>query len=961
MNSARQNQHALERAVTWKIFEVQAALYSENATDTDLSDCVIWLQPRHYCEIIEERVTANMCGYPLCRNNIHYSSSTSNSPTYRISYKEKKIFEVGDSKCYCSEHCQEVSHVFSASLSNTAPIARKCAESLSVTYDLDSSADKVLKALNLAAFKDNVVSTAQKKESGSSHTIPLSKDNSQSNSNDGTPNSGDKTNDKPKRPRRQFQHRDKALADASASKNKGSSSLEVKNSNQEVFKEVFKEDYGKESQNDSKEQEEPRQDEDEEDEDEAATKSDHNTQNNSNSTSNSPSTKSDNGSEDKGAPPAAGDAIAVTYDMLKQLNTARSSAGAAAAAVSSAREPPPWSSMTASGGSFATARPSAKSEPDESSMRGLTRVTQPIPSPENIGKPGLGVIGGAPPTTARIAAAINSSRTAEEKQNEQDLAKLMKESKKYADSKMQAKKIPDDRSAKLNEAVYIDSKNDSRENLPPPPKEATEMGVNIVAPKKSVYGKGNIRMVPGRNKQVQWTDNALNDNNSPDNEKGSSTSKKNAVDNNSSKEVYRSLENKEVDMTANEISIPDFEAQADTTPIIRGIGGAIITAEERAEAQKAAAAKARALATKPPRVIRREIYTKQDVQDPLKARLSGSDKHDSITSSPSSIKSSKSKSSSTSSRVLGSGIVERLDATVSPRPGSHARVNGSINNHNNDIKNSKTDNIINGSTTSIEGFEPMMENVDVRVSADTYMKGLSNTDPFSNKKEKNLSESDRKLLRELREDDDDEDVNDNNSIDSDTGIDYTPNLSTDTNSDPQTFLKLWALFDDVFERDIFDIGLDVAAKDKQEDEDNEEDLIDGTVGRAKTDHELVCIQRLRSGFEQAEKQCLLNSVLISASDSDEYKGSKEQLIYLADFRYVVMELDDQEWLVLALFLIDILLNHSSQSLLPDAKARKRWDSSFNMVMAGYLGGGNAARSRLTERQISLLRGYFIEG
>jgi Rtr1/RPAP2 family len=111
-----------------KLFYIQSKLLDTNDTtpvEDVLSEAKLWFQPRHYTEIIEERSNDSRCGYPSCRNPIIRPSDVSS--ILKISYKEKRIYEIGRSKLFCCWDCLQKSAIFEAGLCDTHPASRQVA------------------------------------------------------------------------------------------------------------------------------------------------------------------------------------------------------------------------------------------------------------------------------------------------------------------------------------------------------------------------------------------------------------------------------------------------------------------------------------------------------------------------------------------------------------------------------------------------------------------------------------------------------------------------------------------------------------------------------------------------------------------------------------------------------------------------------------------------------------------
>ena len=111
-----------------KLFFIQSKLLADDnnqSSKTFLVEAQQWFQPRHYIEIIEERSNEGRCGYPLCCNAIRRPSDI--SAILKISYKEKRLYELGRSKLFCCGNCLQLSAVYQASLLESHPASRKVA------------------------------------------------------------------------------------------------------------------------------------------------------------------------------------------------------------------------------------------------------------------------------------------------------------------------------------------------------------------------------------------------------------------------------------------------------------------------------------------------------------------------------------------------------------------------------------------------------------------------------------------------------------------------------------------------------------------------------------------------------------------------------------------------------------------------------------------------------------------
>lgn len=149
MKKGHQKDNLLYRKAERKLFQLQAALVSpEAAPEETLRSAQLWFQPRHFEEVVEERAVEGICGYPICGNEVNPCNN--DEPKFRINYNEKKVFEVTESRKYCSISCLELSSKFLMSLDGSVPASRPIAQSLlSSAEDMDvQGIDTILEILS---------------------------------------------------------------------------------------------------------------------------------------------------------------------------------------------------------------------------------------------------------------------------------------------------------------------------------------------------------------------------------------------------------------------------------------------------------------------------------------------------------------------------------------------------------------------------------------------------------------------------------------------------------------------------------------------------------------------------------------------------------------------------------------------------------------------------------------------
>ncbi|KAL6139119.1 hypothetical protein ACLB2K_064396 [Fragaria x ananassa] len=70
-----------------------------------------------YTDVVTERSIADLCGYPLCSNPLPPEASRTRKGHYRISLKEHKVYDLRETKLYCSSKCVIDSKAFAQGLS----------------------------------------------------------------------------------------------------------------------------------------------------------------------------------------------------------------------------------------------------------------------------------------------------------------------------------------------------------------------------------------------------------------------------------------------------------------------------------------------------------------------------------------------------------------------------------------------------------------------------------------------------------------------------------------------------------------------------------------------------------------------------------------------------------------------------------------------------------------------------
>jgi hypothetical protein len=95
------------------VFVWQEKLFSqETVPSATLNAASPYLQPKTYNEVLEERNVQEWCGYPLCSETPRRSLQR-----FKISLKERKVFDQSENAQFCSDACHYKSKYYSMQLS----------------------------------------------------------------------------------------------------------------------------------------------------------------------------------------------------------------------------------------------------------------------------------------------------------------------------------------------------------------------------------------------------------------------------------------------------------------------------------------------------------------------------------------------------------------------------------------------------------------------------------------------------------------------------------------------------------------------------------------------------------------------------------------------------------------------------------------------------------------------------
>ncbi|KAJ3295046.1 RNA polymerase II associated protein 2 [Borealophlyctis nickersoniae] len=87
-----------------RVFEWQQRLFDGAVDPGLLKEAVRYFTPQDYDDVIIERAADKQCGYPLCGKPV-----TDAKGRYKISLSERKIYDMTESKSYCSSQCMAAS------------------------------------------------------------------------------------------------------------------------------------------------------------------------------------------------------------------------------------------------------------------------------------------------------------------------------------------------------------------------------------------------------------------------------------------------------------------------------------------------------------------------------------------------------------------------------------------------------------------------------------------------------------------------------------------------------------------------------------------------------------------------------------------------------------------------------------------------------------------------------------
>lgn len=98
------------------IHKIQVRLLEGIKSETQLLIAASLLSKPDYNDVVTERSIAQICGYPLCTNSLLSSEPSNKGGKYRISLKEHKVYDLSETRMYCSTKCVVNSRAYTESL-----------------------------------------------------------------------------------------------------------------------------------------------------------------------------------------------------------------------------------------------------------------------------------------------------------------------------------------------------------------------------------------------------------------------------------------------------------------------------------------------------------------------------------------------------------------------------------------------------------------------------------------------------------------------------------------------------------------------------------------------------------------------------------------------------------------------------------------------------------------------------
>ena len=995
------NKHQLSRAVDWRVFEVQSSLVSTQARQEDMEDGQMWLLPQHYEDVVEERVAMGNCGYPLCRKVLPDRKTTrspgspsSPDPKYRISYQEKRVYEIGESEWFCCVLCQKSSRTFGAGLSNVNPFLRNCAKKIDTRAPrANERVDKVLEALNVASARARGMNTdgSPIKEAGGetarnlvSHSDPQDRgagvgsdgdsnlsgeeEDDEEDDDDGGTGEGERMNDKVGGMGVQHGGETKAESSTTLSASPGSSSPPVQP------KRIV--------QRANRRLNSPNQ--------ESTLSSTPTARRGPSAPAPPPRTPVDGENKDDanlddgrptGPPPNSAPPITVSFEQFKQRmrdnyknDMVMASGGSTVtemgenAAIGTVRRTPVKIDYTKQSGGGENSASSASSKVVDGDVEGTSRRSpaknKGLLGPEDLKSPPSASIS---PPGSKQQEERSAQAAAEDKEvfhtSRRAARDSRNESKQLSSRAVDSKSSPMPANVPMSEYAdfnsdYVDPHPfDARAALSGRMRNAPRALTEEVFVPPPTTRSARVEGHSGRHSQVS----------SP----GTSATKESvasptssSISSSSATTATTATATATADLSSDTKTSLDVDSESQEQGDIGTVSESIHTGRSTEEASvKFKPGRAQVLAwgekptnaTETPRTTRSP--EKERTYIPLESWSPSRESGSTTSASTSPSASASSTASNVAPKAALSGqrlfqpkgpksstqmvqqVVQEKPASAVKEPGPMRVLDGvgTIEGHSpRDLNKLGIPMGIPspfaqpGGISAKKEKEEGQEGNNPEVSSDSES---SSSDEASRRENQRKQDRRRGSAYDDSEDDEDEEI-----------------------ERPATFLLLWAFLDDAFEKDIFRTGLAQSVKDLDEDLDVLGDGVTSLRSRPRSNAEKVHLQLFRDGWAEAERVCGgAGSYLKHDADLKAYAGHKQDCMELADFRYASMMLNASEWALIAIICMDtVILRHG---LIAEVKTRNAWNKKVVHAMTS-LSASASSNIGLTTRQLQLLREYF---
>merc|ERR1712166_111757 len=110
------------------VVRLQKTLLEASVTPKELNRAMQYFVPHNLTDVVEERASSGLCGWPLCSAAI--STKTKRTGRYRISLADKKVYDQRELQQYCGRRCYGVARVCCEKISQSPIENRECTQKL---------------------------------------------------------------------------------------------------------------------------------------------------------------------------------------------------------------------------------------------------------------------------------------------------------------------------------------------------------------------------------------------------------------------------------------------------------------------------------------------------------------------------------------------------------------------------------------------------------------------------------------------------------------------------------------------------------------------------------------------------------------------------------------------------------------------------------------------------------------